>query len=86
MALPVGFYGADRRRQRLAQHLAAEHTLGARFGTEAAKDVLLDLLEIEQAAATSASAALPASCIMKNDPASPPSPIRHANSLCPSWK
>ncbi len=35
--------------QRLAQHLPAEHALHAVLGRDAAEDIVLDLLEIEQA-------------------------------------
>ena len=48
MAEARGIDGADGRGQRLAQHLAAEHALGAGVGTEAPKNILLDLLQIEQ--------------------------------------
>ena len=48
MADAVTVDGADGRRQCLAQHLTAEHALRARLGTEAAKNILLDLFQIEQ--------------------------------------
>ena len=47
MHLPAA-NGVARRRQRLAKHLAAEHARTAQIAALAAKDPLLDPLELEQ--------------------------------------
>ena len=49
MADPRRLDGADGSRQRLAQHLAAKDALMPRLGAEAAKNILFDLLQIEEA-------------------------------------